>query len=888
MVENPLYPPPSIRFPPSRFSGDATSPLRSPKRRTQFLSGDSDPLLGNLSPELILDALSAINAVPKHEKQAKDLLVKSISQVSADERALGARAAIAAQKLREWLKEIQGWKWPTGKDVRLGRGFIPPSTSESEAIDSGTEYLGSLPAHLVTNYETRIEEIRDGMDSLDVEELKEHVLNVHIPGRSRPSSSNSTISVMPPPLSYVQLSDFTAVITATILRALPTLSRLNNLLNTWDVRLIVSRQIPGLLMALRLARAALDSSRMSLKEQTQDSDLFSLDMFRSKKDELEEIVLAAGRKMDKILDALDGRDDSLPETWIDDLEAIEEDFGAWVVEAERRAVENEWKRFQSQQRERKKAEASLPPVNETSNKPTEKISTEHEGKDRLIEPVTEHEANVSDKKPMVSDSEGNDTLPILNNDAAVVSETLAPTSTQEADTAHAEAAAERGASQPMSNDVFPPSAIPATSQSQPQFISSNILPENDDTPTQTVPSSPKDDNPGSVPGPAKDTEGCSSTKAAYKVTLDGSADSVSESNSFDPAMEVTASSHIIRSGSDSSPHSTEDDRHHIAIEEKMLGPSEAETFSEAPGNKSVAPSRSDDVLETFNNGSDIQELQSDDCRLCREQEGLDSPNEVALSSPNSTVVLSAELPGNSSEAENNPVADEETAELGVDSCLPEPPADLSLSHALRTDASKSARSYSEEPVTLEAADIVENPDDSALEATTSVGQAPTTPGRDLRSRPAAPGLEIEEAQSLLEEQSTVSTGFQSSPGSMYNASPEKRIEHQFPRSTSVDAPTPELTITSSPPVTNPDSDRTLREGLSPPVDPRLLSDRRSFHHTKMASLPLQRFINDGIHANYEVNDGFQTDVHSTPRRASDASVGRLAKNEVCVCYILGL
>ncbi|KAJ9294556.1 hypothetical protein DTO271G3_6824 [Paecilomyces variotii] len=341
---------PQMRLTPAKIRRPSRSSSRSPERKSQFSYHVLDPLLSNLSPESTLEALTSVDAVPKNEKTAQDLLTRSISKVSTDERALGIRAAVAAKKLKEWYKEVLGWGWPRKADAQLGKGFIPPTRTtqdESGTIKSEEEYFGSLPAETVKRYETRIEEIRDGMDSLDVEELKEHVLNAHIPSRSRPSSSASTISVGPPSFSYVQLSDFTAIVTATILRLLPTLSRLNFLLTTWDVRLLVLRQIPGLLSRLEKARATMDSSMAALKRaQTLKNDtFFSRDAFHAKRAELEALVVSAGRRMDNILDALEGREDSLPEAWIDDLEAIEADFGTWAIEAEKRVVMDELMRL---------------------------------------------------------------------------------------------------------------------------------------------------------------------------------------------------------------------------------------------------------------------------------------------------------------------------------------------------------------------------------------------------------------------------------------------------------------------------------------------------------------------------------------------------------------
>lgn len=343
---------PVVRLRPTRPRHRSRSPSSSPERRSPFRYHELDPLLSNLSPESTLRALTAADAVPRTEKVAQDILTKSIAQVSTAERALGIRAAVAAQKLKEWYQEVQGWQWPKGLGARLGKGFIPPAASDAE-------YLGSLPADVVKRYQARIEEIRDGMDGLDVEELKEHVLNVHVPGRSRPSSSASSVSVGPPSFSYVQLSDFNAIITATILRLLPVLSRLNILLDAWDVRLLVLHQIPGLLAGLKTARAALDSSMAVLEAEEptgKDAAPFTMDTFRTKRAELEKMVVSAGKKMDRILDLLEGREDSLPESWIDDLEAIETDFGTWVVAAERRALENEWKRLDKRPKSQKSPE----------------------------------------------------------------------------------------------------------------------------------------------------------------------------------------------------------------------------------------------------------------------------------------------------------------------------------------------------------------------------------------------------------------------------------------------------------------------------------------------------------------------------------------------------
>ncbi|CAI7585101.1 unnamed protein product [Penicillium discolor] len=350
---------PSIRLSPSHSRNDSRS--TSLERIPGSIYQQLDPLLSNLSPESTLQALTSTDAVPSNEQAAHDILSRSISQVSPSERALGIRAAVAAQNLNLWYKEVQSWNWPNQRDAKVGMGFIPPSESHSgeNPIPSGllappsntqASYYGSLLASVVEGYERRADEIRDGMDDLNVEELKEHVLNAHIPSRSRPSSATSCVSV-PPPLSYVQLSDFTAVITATILRALPYLSRLNALLATWEVRIFVLRQIPGLLRELSLTRSALDSSLHALRtphSPASDPSNSSDASLAADHIKLESAVVDVGRRMDRVLDALEGRPDSLPEQWIDDLEAIESDFAVWVVEADKYKVHNAWLRSKAE------------------------------------------------------------------------------------------------------------------------------------------------------------------------------------------------------------------------------------------------------------------------------------------------------------------------------------------------------------------------------------------------------------------------------------------------------------------------------------------------------------------------------------------------------------
>lgn len=337
MAESPLRLPPALCLP----ADSARSRSRSPERRSPFLAHELDPLLSSLSPHATLRALTTADAVSTNRVAVQDALTKSIADVSTADRAFGIRAAVAAQKLKEWHMEVLSWIWPGSIDARLGKGFIPP-TKHADGDDAGDDFFGSLPASLVVQYEGRVEEIKDGMDALGVEELKEHLLDVHVPSRSRPASSASTCTAAGgKPFGYVKLSDFTAVITTTILRALPILNRLNVLLSIWELRFKVLRQVPTLVSDLDRVQTVVDHALAQLNE---DDPLFSRDSLNSSRQKLEGMVAAVGRQMDGILDILEGHQDSLPDAWIDQIESIESKFATWVLGAGKKATGTELRR----------------------------------------------------------------------------------------------------------------------------------------------------------------------------------------------------------------------------------------------------------------------------------------------------------------------------------------------------------------------------------------------------------------------------------------------------------------------------------------------------------------------------------------------------------------
>lgn len=337
---NPVILDRNIRFRPASTRSPSRSPSRSPVRKAQFTAQEIDPLLGNLSPKSTIKALSLTEALSANPPNDADFLARSITNASTTERAHGIKAAVAAQKLREWHAEVRGWKWPAKTDRSLGKGFQPRSMSSlREESDSKMvkpkEYAGSLPSAVVAHHEERIEEIKDGLEALDVEELKTHVLNAHIPSKAEDTTTNGN------PQGLVRLSDFTAVITHTMLQALPYLSKLTVLLHDWDIRIMILKQVPHLLNRLDRTEQAIESASKNVYARS-ISGLLTRARFEETRVVLGKDVSLLGATFDNMLDLLEGREDSLPGSWIDQMDKIEANYAQWIVEAERKVLYNEW------------------------------------------------------------------------------------------------------------------------------------------------------------------------------------------------------------------------------------------------------------------------------------------------------------------------------------------------------------------------------------------------------------------------------------------------------------------------------------------------------------------------------------------------------------------
>lgn len=173
-----------------------------------------------------------------------------------------------------------------------------------------------------------------------------------------------------------QLNDFTAVATVTILQLLPLVSQLTDMLDKWCLRLSVLQIVPLFLQRLKDAQVALQSAWNALDVleghiPRWDEQLFGKPEVekvkprankvgpshagRNRTDSmaprvfsdltrgefniirliLEDKIASAGQPLDRMLDALEGQEDTMPSSWIDRMEEVEADYGNWVVEAEK-------------------------------------------------------------------------------------------------------------------------------------------------------------------------------------------------------------------------------------------------------------------------------------------------------------------------------------------------------------------------------------------------------------------------------------------------------------------------------------------------------------------------------------------------------------------------
>ncbi|KAL8754712.1 MAG: hypothetical protein Q9184_005027 [Pyrenodesmia sp. 2 TL-2023] len=342
--------PPASRFTIQHDRASAQTPSTSSPHKLRISAIRlEDPLLSHLSSTAALDALEAGYT---SDRPAPDTFYSSITAAPPLERALAFRAAAATRELERWYEELQQWHWPhNGFEVPVQRSparhHEKDSTYELGEEDSlydigdvpgpAQEYWGSLLGTTALSYGKRIEQIRDAMDALELNEMKMHIRDVHF--TSRPSSTTRYGETSAS--EYNHLDEFTAIVTTIIMRALPVAFHVNTLLGVWEVRLAVLRAVPGFTSTMKQTRLEMITAwrAFAAPYNGQDGASITRPYLLGVKERLGGQIRDLGQRLDFMLDTLEGRQDTIPNAWIDDMEQLEAEFGDWVVEAEKMAVD---------------------------------------------------------------------------------------------------------------------------------------------------------------------------------------------------------------------------------------------------------------------------------------------------------------------------------------------------------------------------------------------------------------------------------------------------------------------------------------------------------------------------------------------------------------------
>ncbi|KAJ3472358.1 hypothetical protein NLG97_g11057 [Lecanicillium saksenae] len=262
---------------------------------------------------------------------------------------------------------MRAWTWPEEggsagfeRDaVQVRRTLFGSSTSSTSSMRQQEEvYMGSLPQHEVVDYARRIEEIYHGMDQLEVEDIKTHILTTHVLPISRsttPLSEGGHYNASAP--SYHRMDDLSAVVTAIVVQALPNIARLTRFLQVWTMRITVLQHVNPVLGAIEDAENIMDSAweqvllleREKARMERGDSGeplegVLTNETFGPKKRSIMRKVAKPGRTLDYMLDCLEGLEDTLPDHWLERMEVVEQNYSEWAAVAERKIREIEWLR----------------------------------------------------------------------------------------------------------------------------------------------------------------------------------------------------------------------------------------------------------------------------------------------------------------------------------------------------------------------------------------------------------------------------------------------------------------------------------------------------------------------------------------------------------------
>ncbi|KAF1812574.1 hypothetical protein P152DRAFT_342933 [Eremomyces bilateralis CBS 781.70] len=343
------------RLSPSLYESGVTpqvviSPAKSRDRTNS--AQNADPAVNGLRRVSPGQALLAIQAVEFRDRDvdqiqekepviADERLLVAIRTATAAEKELAIRVAQAAERLRGWCNEIQKWGWSGSFKMR-------DETDDEHAREEGINKAGNFDTVLNDNgpftltrinlHQTRLDDIQGSLSGLELEDLKDRVLGYYS-SRSRPTSSYSHASRTESQLARLELMDDMPLLTTHLLmQCLPDLYSLRSSLDTWSVRLRVLRGLPQFLESLDHATKAMELGWEAIKPVassglTDTSITQHAEALTVIKGVLEQKITSLGRKLDDMLDALEGLEDSLPDQWIDDFEDLETEYGRWAVES---------------------------------------------------------------------------------------------------------------------------------------------------------------------------------------------------------------------------------------------------------------------------------------------------------------------------------------------------------------------------------------------------------------------------------------------------------------------------------------------------------------------------------------------------------------------------
>ncbi|KAK7544216.1 GAS2 domain-containing protein [Phyllosticta citribraziliensis] len=317
-----------------RKVGDAPSPSPTRDRRRNVSAFDAAwPISPSATLKAFTEGVDSSATTPNDQT-----LLASLSNASPAEKDLGVRVASATHKIKSWCAELEQWTWPdTFEEPPRQLDRIAEHSSGPNAVRAA--YWGSLPAARVQAYGERLDQIKDELEDLNMDELKGHILDMYPMDRwqSAPSEGKKRADLH-------LLDDFSYVVTHTMLQALPCLSYLNQLSRTWTMRVAVLRDVPKFLGGLKEAKKALRLGWDSLippkeLEPSQKALAEWKEAAETIRSVLETQVRSLGQKLDRMLDSLEDMNDSLPDHWIDDFEELEAEYGKWCSDAQRRIFE---------------------------------------------------------------------------------------------------------------------------------------------------------------------------------------------------------------------------------------------------------------------------------------------------------------------------------------------------------------------------------------------------------------------------------------------------------------------------------------------------------------------------------------------------------------------